>query len=450
MAINLKTDPISKSFYQYLWPALTGMVIKSLFIMGDALFIGLGVGPDGLGAIALVIPPFSIFTAIAMMVGIGGAAKMSIEIGKGNTESSQMWFSQSMLITTLLSTITVTLALIWLDELIALMGASGNLAQLAHDYLIVLLPFFVLYSLAWVLSCFVRNDTNPKLATYAMSIGAITNLAFDYLFIIEMNMGMKGAAYGTAIAQAVIALILLTHFVGKKGSLEFSLKGTGLSKTKEILSIGTPTFFIEVTSAMTIVLFNYVLLSQFGESHIIAYGLTTNVGVFALFVMVGIAQACQPIISFNHGAGRPERIDEILKLGMKAAMGSGTVFLLGIWLSAPLIASIYLGNANDLIPIAASALTFYFFGVPLMGLNMVIANLFQAITKPKQATLISLCRGFVFVALGVLLLPKFFPQDGIWASIVFAETLTAVISLSMLFNYRKRAVELTTFLARSS
>lgn len=426
------------------------MVIKSLFIMGDALFIGLGVGPDGLGAIALVIPPFSIFTAIAMMVGIGGAAKMSIEIGKGNTESSQMWFSQSMLITTLLSTITVTLALIWLDELIALMGASGNLAQLAHDYLIVLLPFFVLYSLAWVLSCFVRNDTNPKLATYAMSIGAITNLAFDYLFIIEMNMGMKGAAYGTAIAQAVIALILLTHFVRKKGSLEFSLKGIGLSKTKEILSIGTPTFFIEVTSAMTIVLFNYVLLSQFGESHIIAYGLTTNVGVFALFVMVGIAQACQPIISFNHGAGRPERIDEILKLGMKAAMGSGTVFLLGIWLSAPLIASVYLGNANDLIPIAASALTFYFFGVPLMGLNMVIANLFQAIAKPKQATLISLCRGFVFVALGVLLLPKFFPQDGIWASIVFAETLTAVISLSMLFNYRKRAVELSASLARSS
>ncbi|MHA2715742.1 MATE family efflux transporter [Vibrio owensii] len=450
MAINLKTDPISKSFYQYLWPALTGMVIKSLFIMGDALFIGLGVGPDGLGAIALVIPPFSIFTAIAMMVGIGGAAKMSIEIGKGNTETSQMWFSQSMLITTLLSTITVTLALIWLDELIALMGASGNLAQLAHDYLIVLLPFFVLYSLAWVLSCFVRNDTNPKLATYAMSIGAITNLAFDYLFIIEMNMGMKGAAYGTAIAQAVIALILLTHFVRKKGSLEFNLKGIGLSKTKEILSIGTPTFFIEVTSAMTIVLFNYVLLSQFGESHIIAYGLTTNVGVFALFVMVGIAQACQPIISFNHGAGRPERIDEILKLGMKAAMGSGTVFLLGIWLSAPLIASIYLGDSNDLIPIAASALTFYFFGVPLMGLNMVIANLFQAIAKPKQATLISLCRGFVFVALGVLLLPKFFPQDGIWASIVFAETLTAVISLSMLFNYRKRAVELTTSLARSS
>lgn len=440
MAINLKTDPISKSFYQYLWPALTGMVIKSLFIMGDALIVGMGIGSEGVGAMALIVAPFSIFTAIAMMVGIGGAAKMSIEIGKGKSRASQIWFSQSILLTALLSSITVGVGIVWLDEIIASIGATGSIAKHAHDYMSAMLPFFVVYSLAWVLSCFVRNDTNPKLATYAMSFGAIANLACDYFFIIKMDMGMAGAAYGTAVAQTLIALILITHLAREKGTLRLNLKGIGLSKAKEILSIGTPTFFLELTSAMTIILFNYVLLNQFGEGYIIAYGLTTNVGIFALFVMVGIAQACQPILSFNHGAGRPERIDEILKLEVKAAMGSGTVFLLGIWLSAPLIASIYLGNANDLIPIAASALTFYFFGVPLMGLNMVIANLFQAIAKPKQATLISLCRGFVFVALGVLLLPKFFPQDGIWASIVFAEALTAVISLSMLLNYKRTAL----------
>lgn len=440
MAINLNTDPISKSFYQYLWPALTGMLIKSLFIMGDTLIVGMGIGSEGVGAMALIVVPFSIFTAIAMMVGIGGAAKMTIEIGKGKSRASQIWFSQSILLTALLSSITVGVGIVWLDEIIALIGATGSIAKHAHDYLSAMLPFFVIYSLAWVLSCFVRNDTNPKLATYAMSFGAIANLACDYFFIIKMDMGMAGAAYGTAVAQTLIALILLTHFIKGKGTLRLHLKGIGLSKAKEILSIGTPTFFLELTSAMTIILFNYVLLNQFGEGYIIAYGLTTNVGIFALFVMVGIAQACQPILSFNHGAGRTERIDDILKLGVKAAMGSGTVFLLGIWLSAPLIASIYLGNANDLTEIAASALTFYFFGVPLMGLNMVIANLFQAIAKPKQATLISLCRGFVFVALGVLLLPRFFPQNGIWSSIVFAESLTAVISLSMLLNYKRKAL----------
>ncbi|MEZ8087930.1 MATE family efflux transporter [Vibrio sp. 1S139] len=435
MVINLKIDPISRSFYQYLWPALTGMLIKSLFIMGDALVIGLGVGSDGLGAIAIITPPFSIFTAIAMMVGIGGAAKMSIETGKGSTESNQLLFSQSILLTVVLSSLTVIGSFVWLDELLTLIGASGNIALLAHDYMSAMLPFFVVYSLAWVISSFIRNDANPKLATYAMSIGAIINLLLDYIFIMEIDMGMKGAAYGTAIAQTLIVLILLSHFVRKQGSLRFNLQGIGLSRAREIMSIGTPTFFIELTTAMTIVLFNYVLLTQFGEKYIIAYGLTTNVGVFALFVMVGIAQACQPIISFNHGAERPERVNEILKLGMKAAIGSGTVFLLGIWLTAPMIAAFYLGDANDLIPIAASALMFYFLGVPLMGLNMVIANLFQAIAKPKQATFISLSRGFVFVAIGVVLLPKFFPKDGIWASIVFAESVTAVISVSMLLRY---------------
>ncbi|QFT12041.1 MATE family efflux transporter [Vibrio sp. THAF190c] len=438
MAINLKTDPVSKSFYQYLWPALTGMVIKSLFIMGDAWFVGQGVGADGLGAIALTIPAFSIFTAIAMMVGIGGAALMSIEVGKGNLKSGQTLFNQSMLITAVFSTVTVSTALYWLDEIIALMGASGYMAELTHDYLSVMLQFFVLYSLAWVMSCFVRNDTNPKLATYAMSIGAIVNLVLDYFFVLEWGWGMKGAAYGTAIAQGVIACILLTHFVRKQGTLNLSLTGIGFNKLPSILKIGTPTFFIEVTAAMTILLFNYVLLDQFGESHIIAYGLTANIGVFALFVMVGIAQACQPIISFNHGANQPKRIDDIFMLGLKSAVGSGLAFMLIVFLFAPEIAALYLGESSDLIELSATALTFFFFGVPLMGINLVIANLFQATAQPKQATLISLGRGFVFVAIGILVLPKLFPEQGIWASILFAETLTAVCSFSMLRSYKKR------------
>ena len=112
-------------------------------------------------------------------------------------------------------------------------------------------------------------------------------------------------------------LYFIKHFVRQQGTLELSLKGIGLGKLPSILKIGTPTFFIEVTAAMTILLFNYVLLHQFGENHIIAYGLTANIGVFALFVMVGIAQACQPIISFNHGANQPNRIEAIFRLGLK-------------------------------------------------------------------------------------------------------------------------------------
>lgn len=366
---------------------------------------------------------------------------MSIEVGKGNKQAGQTLFSQSMLLTAILTTVAVTLALFWLDEIIGLVGASGNIAMLANEYLSVLLKMFVLYSLAWVLSCFVRNDTNPRLATIAMSVGAISNLVMDYFFVLKFGWGMKGAAYATAISQVIIAVILLSHFVKKKGNLELSFKGIGLGRSRDILKIGTPIFFIEITSAMTIFMFNYVLLHHYGESHIIAYGLTSNIGVFALFVMVGIAQACQPIVSFNHGAGRPQRIQSILTLGLKAATGSGFVFMIVVWLFAPQIASIYLGNSAELTGLAATALTFYFFGVPLMGLNMVIANLFQAVASPKNATIISLCRGFILVAVGMVLLPQFFPEKGIWGSILFAEAGTAVISLVMLRGYKSRELD---------
>ena len=319
VGINLKTDPISKSFKQYLWPALTGMAIKSLFIIADGWFIGQGVGAEGLGALSLVIPPFSIFTAIAMMIGIGGAARMSIDLGRGDSKSGQTWLNQSLSLVTIISLVSVILTMIWLDSIITLMGADGEMARLAHEFLWVLTPFFTFYSIGWVLSCFVRNDANPKLATYAMSIGAISNIVLDYIFIMELDMGMRGAGIATAISQVIIFGVLLIHFVGKQGTLRLNLLGLGFNKALPIMNLGLPTFFIELTSALTILLFNYVLLSRFEETYLIAYGLTTNIGVFALFVMVGIAQACQPIMSFNFGAGSTKKVEQTLMLGLKVA-----------------------------------------------------------------------------------------------------------------------------------
>ncbi len=250
-----------------------------------------------------------------------------------------------------------------------------------------------------------------------------------------MEMGIKGAAYGTITAQLIMSLILLSHFARVRGSLKLSLKGIGFSKARDILAMGVPSFCVEMASALTIILFNYILLTQFEESYIVAYGLNTNIGVFALFVMVAVGQACQPILSFNHGAKRQPRIDETLKLGLKVAIISGSLFLIIIWISAPFIVSLYLGNLTQLISLAVTALTYYFFAVPLMGFNIVVANLFQAIEKPQRANVLALSRGFIFVVLGMLLLPMLFPSNGIWVSILFAEFLTAIMALRLFVLY---------------
>lgn len=435
MSINLKTDSISKSFLQYLLPALTGMVIKSLFIMGDAFFIGQGVGPEGLGAISLAVPTFSFFSALAMMIGIGGAAMMSIEVGKGSTKLAQTLFSQSMLIAFLLSTLFVSISYLSLEEIISLVGAEGLIASLTYEYLSILLVSFIPFSLCWVMSAFVRNDSNPNLAMYAMSGGAVINLVLDYIFVIQFDWGMKGAALGTGLSQLVILTILLGHFISKKGNLKLNLEGLGFDFIKPILSIGLPIFFIEVTSAITIILFNYVLLESFGDSHVIAYGLTSSLGVFALFIVIGITQACQPIISFNYGSEQLGRVKETLKIGMMSAIGAGVFLFSVVLISSHSIAAFYLGEHSELIKLASLALLCYFSAAPLMAYNMVVANLFQATAKPAKASVISVARGFVFVVLGLMLLPKLIPENGVWFSILFAESITAVISSYMLYTF---------------
>ena len=249
--IDLRNDPVKQSFLKYLMPAITGMVIKSIFIMVDTIFIGRGVGADGLASISMAVPFFSFFTALAMMLGIGGSAMMSIEFGKGNHKAGQGLFVQSVVLTLVVAGGLSMLALYWLDEFLAWMSASGSGAELAGQYLGIMLKFFAIYALGWVLSCFVRNDTNPALAMYALVAGALTNIVLDYLFIMKFGWGVQGAAYATIIANLISLLTLLIHFATKRGHLRLSLKGLGIDRIPAILKIGLPIFFIESSVAAT-------------------------------------------------------------------------------------------------------------------------------------------------------------------------------------------------------
>ncbi|MGF1703970.1 MATE family efflux transporter [Photobacterium makurazakiensis] len=436
--IDLHYTPIKRCFKHYLLPAITGLVIKSLFIMGDTIMIGRGTGPDGLGAVALTIPFFSFFTAIAMMLGIGGSAMMAIQFGKGRFQEGQTLFVQSLLLTLLLAGSLSFAGLYWLDDILALMGAQGNIAELTSDFLGIMLQFFIIYALGWVLSCFIRNDGNPKLAMYAMAGSALLNLVLDYFFIFHFGWGIKGAAYATGIAQSLMLLFLLTHFITPRSRLRLSLKGSGLNKAPKILSIGLPIFFIESSMAATTLIYNIVLLDLGGELYLNAFSIVMNVGIFVMFILVGVGQACQPIISFNHGAEATERVRETLFIGLKFAVITGVIAVIASQLFSTQIASVFTVDNPELVMLSASALAFYFLAFPFMALNLVTATMFQSIGSPANANIISIFRGFLFVIVGLFVLPKFLPETGVWLSPLFAETLTAFISLILLTRLLKK------------
>lgn len=430
--IDLHSTPVKQCFKHYLLPAITGLIIKSLFIMSDTIMIGRGVGADGLGAVALTVPFFSFFTAIAMMLGIGGSTIMAIQFGKGKFQEGQTLFIQSILLTIIIAGGLSFIGFFWIDTILQIIGAQGNVAVLAKEFLSIMLQFFVIYALGWVLSCFVRNDNNPNLVMYAMVSSVIINLLLDYLFIFHLDLGIKGAAYATGIAQAFMLCFLFSHFLSDYSKLKLSLKGIGFNKTWKIVAIGLPIFFIESSMAATTLIYNFVLLDLGGELYLNAFSIVINVSIFVMFILVGIGQACQPIISFNHGSGAVLRVRDILFIGLQYAFITSIIAVIVAQLAATQIAHLFTVNNLELVTIAASALSLYFLAFPFMALNIIIATVFQAIGRPANANFISICRGFIFIIIGLFILPLLLPQSGVWLTPLFAEMLAGIISLILL------------------
>ncbi len=437
-ATDLQNAPIALSFRAYLVPAMLGMVIKALYIIIDTIFVGRGVGSIAIGAMAMTVPFFSIFTAVTLTIGIGGATLMAISRGKGDNATAQKLFEQSILLITIMEIILISLGIAFLPQLISLMGATGELASLTYDYMIIMLPFFFIHGLSMIVVSFVRNDSNPRLAMYAILSSAIINIILDYIFIFPLNMGIKGAALATGISQMVTLAIILYHFKLKSGVLRLKRFIPTFTYTKSIINIGLPTLFVESTTAITTIAFNKVILANYTDLHVAVYGIINNVGLFVLFLLVGVGQACQPIISYNHGANRKNLILETVKLGQIVAISIGVVTMVVMFVASSLVASMFTKDDKLLIELSSYALKVYFIATPIMGFNAVIASLFQSVGQPWNATIISILRGFLFVVLGLLVLPIYINETGVWASVLFAELLTIFVSVYMLMKYINR------------
>lgn len=392
-AVNLDSSNINALFLKYFWPALLSVVIKSVLIMVDSIFIGRGVGPLGLASVGMTMPLQTIFTGLAVMVGVGGAALMSIEFGKGAFESGQQVFHQALYMVVIGALVLVTAGFIWIDSILAALGAEGELLVMVTDYLSIMLLFFVLHALVVVLTVFVINDANPALPMISMFCGALASIGFGYLFIFQLSLGIEGAAYASVLAQIVMLKVLGWHFISGRGRLKFSLKLSGFNRAKEILHIGSPIFLLEVATIVTMLIFNYVLLKQYSEQHMAAYGITMNLGMILLFFLSSIGQACQPILSYCHGQGDRERVKAVLYLGVRYSVllrGLATVFVL---FNSEWLISLYIDEQPIVHLLAVNATDLYFMAAIMLGINLISTTFFQAINQPNIATLISLSRG---------------------------------------------------------
>ena len=434
-SVFLNSD-INKLFYKYLINSVLGMLAVSFCILADTMFIGQGIGSDGLAALNICIPIFNLFNGLGLLFGMGGATALSISRGKGEIVESQRIFTKSIIIAILVGITLSTLGKIFTEKIGYILGANISNIYMVKEYLSGVLIFSFSYILAHTTSAFIRNDHNPRLAMIATVTSGLSNVILDYLLIFIFDMGIKGAGLATSIASLINLLILLTHFISKKCSLRFIKFKINVKDIPRILFNGLPSFIVEISSGIVIFIFNLKLLNIVGNIGVSAYSIIANVSLVAAAIFTGISQAMQPIISVNYGANKIDRVKRVRKKGLKTSIIVGLSFyIIGI-LFPQFIVGVFTSEKGQIVDITVNAIRYYFLAFIFMGINIVNGAYYQSMEHRILSNAISLSRGIILIIIGITILPVFLGVNGVWLSAVFAEVLTLIITC--LYVYKKK------------
>lgn len=436
--LDLGRDPIQHCFKTFLMPAITGMVIKSLYIIADIMFIGHSMGEDGLAAINIVLPYFSLMFAIAMMVGVGGSTLMNIAFGEGDQKLGQRLFTQAFSMVTWVMLALTVVTLVWLEDIVVAFGAQGYLIPMAKDYVTALTFFAMPYAVGWVLSNFVRNDGNPKLVMNAMIASASMNVLLDWLFMMVFKWEMWGAGLATGMSQLALAGVLLLHFKNKHCRLKLSFALPDFAIITRILKNGLPTLFMEGSVGIVILISNWVLLSLGSTLYLSVYSVILNCFWLLGLLVYGVCQAVQPLISFNHGAKQPLRITETLNLGQAIIIAICLTFTgLSVFFPDTIVAGFVSNPSDEMLALGAIAMRLYGLAAIPMGINVLVMTIYQAIAKAQVSSIISILRSLVLPMAGLLLLPMVVNTPYVFANLLIADCLVLLGSAVLLRNYRR-------------
>lgn len=417
-----------KQFTKYVLQSVAGMVGISVYILADTFFISLHSGANGLAVLNLILPVFGLVYAIGAMIGIGSATRYRISKAKG--EPVDFYFTQSVLFSVLCSIPFILIGIFLPEKLLQLLGGDATLTALGRDYLRIILiasPFFMTN---YTFTAFTRNDHAPATAMFGSIAGSLFNIVFDYVFMFPMGLGMTGAALATAVCPAVTMSICCTHLFGKKNHVEFRFRRLSLRHLFSCCQLGISAFVGEISSAVTTIVFNMLILSIAGNIGVAAYGVIANISIVAMSIFNGLAQGAQPLISECYGKGDTAHVKKLLKWSLLTCLATEIIIVGAIFLATnPLISLFNSEQSAELARYADDGIRLYFLGYLVAGINIVLVAYFSAVDKPKPAITGSLLRGVVAIIFFAILLSALFGMTGIWLSFLCAEVLTFAVVL---------------------
>lgn len=440
---ELTTKSVNKVYLKYLIPTLLGMLSNSIYCIVDIYFVSAGSGSQGLAAMNICMPVFTILSCVGLLFGVGGATIMSISQGSGDMNTRNKAFSVSVFMMLIVGLMFSVFGVLFRKEFAYLLGSDDQLLPLVLEYLTPVmcsaLPFVLMYSLSVLL----RADNNPKLAMAALMVGNISNIILDYVFVSVFHMGIFGASVATSIAPVLSLIAASFHFILRKNTVHFKLRSFDPKVIGRILSVGIGSGIMELSAGAIIFMFNSAILNLGGEVYLAAYAVITNIAYVFKGLLNGFAQAAQPLISTNFGSGIIKRCSKSLRV----CLIYSSVFCIvcyGIITVVPgFIVSFFSNGDTNMEAIASKGMIMYFSSLLFTGINTMLMYFFQSIEQGRKSLFLAVCKGFLFVTLGLWILTSFMGVEGVWYAVLFGEVLTFVIALPMVLRSVKKLKTVT-------
>ena len=421
-----------QEFGKYVSQSVLSQLGVSCYILADTYFISKGVGADGLTALNLAIPVFSVMNGCGFMLGIGSGTKYGIMKGTGNEKRGDVLFTSSLCVVTVLAVIFMLIGLLAADPITVLVGANAEVYDMTRTYLQVILLFSPMFMINNLLGAMIRNDGNTSLAMTAMLSGCLFNIIFDYIFVFPMGLGLFGAVLATAVAPIISILILLQHFVKKKNQFRLIRVRPELRLVASAAGLGVPSLVTEVSSGLVIAVFNLLILGLAGNVGVAAYGVVANISIVVIAIYNGIAQGVQPLLSREYGRSQEKNVHRFLGWAMMLTAILAMVIYVGIYWNADVIAMIFnSGRDMDLQRIAVEGLKIYFTACPFVGANILLAIYFAATDQAAPAQMISLLRGLIVIIPLAFIMANVAGLTGVWMTFPLTELVVCVVACGL-------------------
>jgi len=425
----LGSEPIGKLLIKQAVPASIGILVMSLNILIDTIFVGNWIGSIAIAAINVVLPVSFFIAALGIAIGIGGSSIISRALGSGKNEKALKTFGNQISLTLILTILLAIVGLTFVNSIIPAFGGKGDIFEPAKIYYTVVLYGVPFLALCMMGNTVIRAEGKPKFAMIAMIIPSVGNLVLDYILIIEMDMGMLGAAWATTISYLFCFAYVLWFFLSKKSDLKINWTHFrfDLSILKETSSLGFVTLARQAVVSVTYLLMNNIMFHLGGEDSVTVYAIIGRMLMFALFPILGVTQGFLPIAGYNYGAQQWHRVRKSINTAILYASVLALMVFAGIMFFSEEIVGVFTDNPK-IIAETPHAMRWVFAAIPIIALQLIGSAYFQAIGKATPALLLTLSRqGFFFIPL-VLILPKYFGEIGVWISFPLADVLSTILT----------------------